>query len=105
MEQEDAVPERTIIEDRFAVFANKWEDELASSVTDYPALVAEAHQELGMNAGKPLISRHVARALVANGQAENDPSKYVPQFVREISERIKQLQWAGTVLHSTSPSS
>jgi hypothetical protein len=38
-------------------------------------------------------------------EGENDPSKYVPQFVKEIIERIKQLQWAGTVLQSTIPTS
>lgn len=103
MGREDAVPEHTIIDGKFTVFANKWEDELANSVADYSSLVQKARQELGIdaNSGKPLISRYIARALVARGQEEGAPNKYVPAFIGQACEKIGQLQWTGTVLHST----
>lgn len=100
MKQEDVVPDQTIFDSRFTVFATKWEDEIERWAPNYGELVSKAREELGLaeNSGKPLISRYVALKLVAKGEEESDAAKYVPSFITNICERIGQLQWSGSVL-------
>jgi putative ATP-dependent endonuclease of OLD family len=101
---EDAVPDNTIIDARFTVFATTWDDEIKVSVSDYDDLVHKARLEMGLgeNSGKPLISRYIALNLIAKGKAEGEPPKYVPPFVAKICGNAKQLQWSGTILRSSS---
>jgi predicted ATP-dependent endonuclease of OLD family len=107
MKQQDTVPDRTIFHTQFTVFANRWEDEIAACVPNYGELVRKAREELGLeeNSGKPLISRYIALDLVAKGVEEGDPAKYVPPFIMKICDRIRQLQWSGTILVQPSSAS
>lgn len=100
---EDIVPDNTMIDAKYTVFATKWEDEIKACAIGYDELVSKARKELGLadNSGKPLISRYVALKLIAKGRAEDDPGKYVPSFIAKICGNVKQLQWSGTILASS----
>jgi putative ATP-dependent endonuclease of OLD family len=104
LKQQDIVPDNTIIDQSFTVFATNWDDEIRACVPNYDELVHKARKEFGLaeNSGKPLISRYIALNLIAKGRADGEPVKYVPPFIAKICGNVKQLQWNGTILESPS---
>jgi len=72
----------------------------AKVVPDYEDLVREARKTLGIEKGfgKPLISRYVTERLVLKEIGEGDPGKYIPSFIRDILQRVRDRTWKGSIL-------
>ena len=90
----------TMVERRFAVFEEKFEETMKKEITEYLSIAEEARKVLGLKSetGGPLIARYMARKLVEKGKEEGDPSKYVPPIIKQIIEKIKELEWEGSIL-------
>ena len=90
----------TMVERRFAVFEEKFEETMKKEVPEYLSIAEEARKVLGLKSetGGPLIARYMARKLVKKGKEEGDPSKYVPPTIKQIIEKIKELEWEGSIL-------
>lgn len=95
-------PPPTLVENRFAVFEEKYETQMSNEISDYNAIVEAAKKELGLGSesGKPLIARYMARKLIEQGNKETDPAKYVPKTIKSIIDKIRVLKWEGSILKS-----
>lgn len=93
-------PPQTCIEERFAVFEEKYETQMDIETPDYNVIATAAKKELGLHddSGKPLVARYMARNLIAKGKSEGDPAKYVPPTIRVIIDKVKNLKWQKTIL-------
>jgi len=88
-----------IIEKRFAAFEEKFEETMKKEISDYPSLEKEAKEFLGITReSKPLIARNITKKLFEKGEAEGDPTKYVPLTIKKIIKRIKEVTWEGSIL-------
>lgn len=90
----------TKIKEKFAVFEETFEAVIKGEIHGYDSLASEARSHLGISSdsGKPLVARYIARKLVDKGRTEGDASKYVPDSIRSIVGKIKDLRWQGSVL-------
>ncbi|MGQ9702845.1 MAG: ATP-dependent nuclease [bacterium] len=90
----------TAVKDRYAVFEVDFETTLKEEQTLYTTFETDAKRELGLkdDEGKGIRARLVARKLINKGQAENDIAKYIPDTIKKIVEKIKNLSWYGSVL-------
>jgi putative ATP-dependent endonuclease of OLD family len=91
-------PPPTMVERRFAVFEDEFENTIKSEVIGYSIIESQAKRDLGLKENSPLISRFIAKILVEKGRAEGEPSKYVPLTIKEIIERARELQWECSIL-------
>ncbi|MGQ9847685.1 MAG: ATP-dependent nuclease [Bacteroidales bacterium] len=98
-ENADSYPD-TDVKDRYAVFEVDFETTLKEEQTLYTTFETDAKRELGLkdDEGKGIRARLVARKLINKGQAENDKTKYIPDTIKKIVEKIKNLSWYGSVL-------
>jgi putative ATP-dependent endonuclease of OLD family len=91
---------QTTIKDKYAVFEQEIEATLKTEIEVYDTLASEAKGNLGLtsDSGKPLIARYIARKLVEKGKNDGDPSKYIPNSIKTIVEKVKILRWQCSVL-------
>jgi len=88
-----------IIERNFTAFRETFEKAMMNEIADYSSLKDEAKQHLGITKeSKPLIARYIAKKLIEKGEKEGDPTKYVPETIKEIIKRIKEVAWEGSIL-------
>lgn len=90
----------TAVQAKYSVFQEKFETIMKAEIPEYDALTDEARTNLGItsDSGKPLVARYMARKLIAKGRNEGDLSKYVPNTLKAIVQKIKELRWEGSVL-------
>lgn len=80
----------TQITDRLAVFEHKFEIEIHHALPEYNQLKAEAKRLFGTDS-KPLTARYIANQVV------HDPGN-IPQYVRDILDRVKGCRRHGSCL-------
>jgi len=79
-----------IIADRGAVFSKKYEHTIMSILPDSEEVKGQATNLYGTHS-KPLAARYYAIAAVKRGRTEGDPGKYVPDFVKQMREKLETL--------------
>jgi hypothetical protein len=82
------------------MFGINFENTMTSLISEYDEIARKGKKELGLkrDSGKPLIARYVARELLRKGLEEGSSSKYVPQVIRDMINKIKSLKWEKSIL-------
>ena len=83
---------RTTVSESYTVFETTYDDELRSVIPGFDDIASEASSLLGP-CGKPLLHRFVARKLAGQNA--------IPAFIVEIVERIKHLEYRGSILETS----
>lgn len=79
-----------LVADRAAVMPRAFEHTLMSTLPNSEEVKGEATRLYGSDS-KPLAARYYAIRSVERGNAEGEPGKYVPDFVKRVAERLKVL--------------
>lgn len=90
---------QTTISDTFAVLEENYETSMRAEVQDYEEMIAEAAEVLGP-VGKPLRQRWIARKIAGKASDGDAPEVVVPETIRGIVEKVKQLSFTGTILQT-----
>lgn len=76
--------------ERCAVLAHNYEHSAMTMLSDSDQVKGAATRLFG-NFSKPMAARYYAIQAVARGQADGDLKKFVPQFAKDIAERLPGL--------------
>lgn len=87
-------PGAVLAEAHGACFPSKWETDLAAEIPDLGELTSQARSALGQGSGsgKPLVARHVAKALTSRNPPE------IPPSIRRIIEKAVNVEWTASCL-------